>query len=73
MVTVIAVPLTRISIGSSTASVSGLATAPSAVRWLARRRAVTLPIELPRCARPPDRVQPISTALDTGVFDLAAT
>ena len=65
IVTVIAVPLTRISSGSSTASVSGRVVAPSAVRWLARRRAVTLPI-----GRASSR---ITTALDTGVFDRAAT
>ena len=44
IVTVIAEPLTRISNGSSTARVSGRVVTVSAVRWLAGRRAVTLPM-----------------------------
>ena len=41
MVTVTGAPLTLISTGSSTARVSGRVTARSALRWRARRRAVT--------------------------------
>jgi hypothetical protein len=44
MVTEIALPLTLISKGSSTTSVSGRATASSAVTCCTLRRAVTLPI-----------------------------
>ena len=65
IVTVIAEPLTRSSSGSSTARVSGRVVTASAVRWLAGRRAVTLPIV--RCSESGS-----TTALETGVFDLAA-
>ena len=52
MLTVIGVPLTRISNGSSTTSVSGRATASSAVTCRTRRRAVTRPMMI----RSPDRL-----------------
>ena len=64
MVTVIGVPLTRISSGSSTTSVSGRATASSAVTWCTLRRAVTRPHYV--------RSSLMTMALDTGVLDLAA-
>ena len=64
MVTVIGFPLTRISSGSSTTSVSGRATASSAVTWCTLRRAVTLPIYA--------RSSLMTIAFETGVLDLAA-
>jgi hypothetical protein len=44
MFTVIAVPLSRISSGSSTTTASWRLTAALAARWLASRRDVTLPM-----------------------------
>ena len=74
IVTVIGVPLTRISSGSSTARVSGRAMVSSAVTCLTRRRAVTRPIADHPVAgpTPAERSSRITTAFDTGVFDLAA-
>ena len=63
MVTVIGVPLTRISSGSSTTRVSGRATASSAVTCCTG--AARSPVPMPRSNR-------MTIAFDTGVFDLAA-